>query len=603
MKPTSPPIPSAEPQAPLSTTWRRVAVASLMTAGLVFALAGRAATITASLDREVIGLGSSATLKVTIQGGNGRDLPRIPDVPGVRVQLTGNSMSFVFENGRQSVAADLTYSVTPSKLGQFTVGPVTAVVGGRTLQAEPLTLKVVRADDPSANRADGLDQAAFLLLQVPHRPVYVGETFLAEIGLYAIGGRLQQAPQMQADGFTVGKLQEAGQEGNIRTNNRIYSRARFLQPITAARAGQLTLQAAQCIIDIPQPRRLGFSDLFDDAFFGNSTRRFNLASPVAKLNVLPLPRTNLPPDFGGAVGDFQIALTASPTNLQAGDPVTVRLEIRGRGNFDSVQLAEPPGWKGFRLYPPTSTFETQDPLGMTGTKRFEQVVTPETAEVTELPPFVFSFFSPETGSYRTLRTPRVPLLVAAGPATPELPTTADHSAAPRARTPEIPPLKPHLGFVVGATPSIADQPWFLALAGVPWTLWAALRATRRWRERRAGDRERQRRLGAERRVREGLATLRDAARRRDETGFFAGLFRVLQEVVGARSGQPPASITEGALDASLVGKGLPPETLASLHELFQACNQARYARAGTGADLEELRQRTETLCAELLRGG
>ena len=59
--------------------------------------------------------------------------------------------------------------------------------------------------------------------------------------------------------------------------------------------------------------------------------------------------------------------------------------------------------EAFKSYPPSATTDAPDPLAMAGTKKFEQVVQPQSADVKELPAFSFSFFDPEARAYRTLK--------------------------------------------------------------------------------------------------------------------------------------------------------------------------------------------------------
>src|SRR4030095_14348938 len=60
--------------------------------------------------------------------------------------------------------------------------------------------------------------------------------------------------------------------------------------------------------------------------------------------------------------------------------------------------------------------------------------------------------------------------------------------------------------------------------------------------------------------------------------FFAVLFRVLQEQLGERLDLPASAITAAVIDERLRERKVPAETLSALHELFQSCNMARYAR-------------------------
>ncbi len=563
-------------------------------------VSGATPSLTANLDRDVVGLGESVTLTISLEGAAGNEMPRFPAVTGMRIAGGGRGSRFEFNNGVQRTYLDVSYQLTPQRLGEYRIGPITVVSQGRLLQTGPLKLTAVKPDNPAAG-GGGEGNAAFLSLELPNRPVYVGETLIARIWLNAAPrSELRQVPRLQADGFTVGKIQASNTQTTIQTNNRVYSRALFMVPLTAARTGNLAVQATDCIVDVPvatRRRRASdfFDSVFDSPFFGlQETRRFNVSTEPAVIRVAPLPQDHVPPAFDGAVGDFSIALTASPTNVQAGDPITIRVDIGGRGNFDSVHLPEQHAWRGFRTYPPTATFESQDPSETTGTKHFEQVVTPESAAIRELPPLAFAYFSPAAGEYKTVETAPVPLTVAPGAKTPVIPEPTG-TPTPPAKTPELAPLKPHLGVIAAGTIPWTTRPWFFGLVAVPWAGWAGMRLWRRWQERSAANLEGRRRRQAEKRIDEGMASLAECSRRGDSAAFFAALFRVLQEIIGAKVQQPPASITEGVLDAELPARGVPEPVVTEFHRLFRACNQARYAPVTDPSDLEELRRAAEAL--------
>ena len=59
--------------------------------------------------------------------------------------------------------------------------------------------------------------------------------------------------------------------------------------------------------------------------------------------------------------------------------------------------------------------------------------------------------------------------------------------------------------------------------------------------------------------------------------FFATLFRLLQEQLGERLDCPASSITESVVDERLARWARRSRCLNGLRELFQLCNQARYA--------------------------
>jgi len=69
--------------------------------------------------------------------------------------------------------------------------------------------------------------------------------------------------------------------------------------------------------------------------------------------------------------------------------------------------------------------------------------------------------------------------------------------------------------------------------------------------------------------------------------FHVTAFRLLQEQLGERLDLPATAITEAVLDEHLRPRGIPEETLQLLREVFQRCNQARYARGQASEGLPQ----------------
>jgi hypothetical protein len=97
----------------------------------------------------------------------------------------------------------------------------------------------------------------------------------------------------------------------------------------------------------------------------------------------------------------------------------------------------------------------------------------------------------------------------------------------------------------------------------------------------------------------GLNDLRRLAAKNNSAEFFATLFRLLQEQLGERLDCPSSSITEAVIDERLVLLGTPETTLAGLRELFQLCNQARYAPLRTSGELAAVIPQFENAIREL----
>jgi len=318
-------------------------------------------------------------------------------------------------------------------------------------------------------------------------------------------------------------------------------------------------------------------------------QRVAVTSPLVTLNAMPLPEQGKPAEFTGAVGQFDMAFSFGPTNVGVGDPVTVRIEIAGRGDLGSIALPEQAGWNEFKVYPPTVKTELSDQLGLEGKKSFEQVVVPQNTEITELPPFEFAYFDPEKRAYQTLREPEHPLLVRPSGSTPSPTITLNTAGGQKPESAQdIVHIKARIGNIEAHSNPLVLQPGFIALQGLPL---AALVAAVLWRRRTdhlANNPKLRRQQQVDQLVQGGIARLNQLAVEQNSDEFFALVFRLLQEQIGARLDLPASAITEAVIDEKLADSGLDQATLESLHWLFQQCNQARYAPVQSQKEFEAI---------------
>jgi hypothetical protein len=156
-----------------------------------------------------------------------------------------------------------------------------------------------------------------------------------------------------------------------------------------------------------------------------------------------------------------------------------------------------------------------------------------------------------------------------------------------------------MGALAQIRPPLLLRHSFLALQLVPLLLLGAAFAWRKRREHLAAHPRTVRRAAVQRVIRQGLGELSKHAARGDANGFFAVIFRLLQEQLGERLDLPSAAITEAVLENQLPEYDVPPELIADLHELFQACNQQRYAPGAISHDLQAVAARVKSALRQL----
>jgi hypothetical protein len=542
-------------------------------------LPGWAASLTARLPGASFNLGETIVLELVFDGGTPKTAPQI-NVPGLGISFSSTRQFQQNINGQETHQFILIYQMTPQRVGTFTIPPITALAGNQQVVSAPVQFTVNQFDPALAN------QPAFVLLQLPKTNLYVGELTVFTADVYAIAEQ-EGAPELTAPGFTPGQWLRQGRQV-VNLSGRNFARYNYVSYVVPAAPGQLGFGPVRFAARLPAPnaRRTIFGDIVD-------WTNIVAASKTVPVTVLPLPATNMPPHFTGAVGAYAMTVTATPTNVAIGDPVTVKIEFSGNGLLDSLRLPEQPAWKEFKVYPATGKMEGANQLGLGGRKTFEQVVVPQSTEVRELPAFQFSYFDSAAGAYRTLASRAFPLIVRpSGSAQPIGPAEETNRV-------DIVPIKPQPGNLALAQAPLLQNPAFLAIQLVPVAAWLALLLRRRHLDNLAANPRLRRRIETDKAIADGLAELSRLASPSKREEFFAAVFRLLQERLGERLDLPATAITESVIEERLRPAGVDVALLKDLAALFEVCNQARYAPASTVKEFEELAAKTRQVLAVL----
>jgi hypothetical protein len=439
-------------------------------AGAQFAYAD-SPSVTAVLNSSEAALGETVRLEIRVTGARGADAPEEIAVDGLEIRRTGTSQRIEMNNLSLTSSVVYDYTVMPLKPGRFTIPPQTIRVGNNSLRTPALTLNVADSSGRSSGARPGRDteppsanNLVFAELIVPSKTAYVGEIIPVQIRMGfdpRVHPRLIEPPEITGQGFTAQKLQESGQ--NTETiGGRPYEVVTYKTAIAAARAGKFEIGPVKAKAQVLMPRRpsaprsRGRSpfDLFDqddpfsDPFFANPFSQFaerrnvEIKSEPVALEVKPLP-PNAPPSFSGAIGNFTMTTDAKPKSVQVGDPITVTSTISGRGNFDRVNAPVVEDERGWHKYPPSSKFKQDDEVGISGTKTFEMVLSPNEKKQT-LPLLAFSYFDPVKAQYVALHSEPISVNVQGGAAVAQnagatqtgLPTPGAASPVPTATKPQ-----------------------------------------------------------------------------------------------------------------------------------------------------------------------
>jgi hypothetical protein len=601
-----------------------------VTAALVFLLSAHRsaadnANVTAVLSNSSTAVGEPVQLQIKVTGSTNVRPPGSIAVDGLDIRFTGQSQLLEGRNFQFTYSYIYNYTVMPLKAGKFKIPPQHIDAGGSSLRTPELTLQVADSaaaqspqspQSPRSKSPTAIDPSkiAFVDLTLSKTTAYVGEMIPAVVRVGVVVRTpvesLGNVPDITGQGFTAQKMREPRQ--TIETiGNKTYQVFTFKTALSPARSGKIEIGPVQVNAVVRMPRTSSRNnpnmprDLFDlndpfmdnffrtDPFFAPSIpQEIKLKSQQVVLEVKPLP-PGAPPDFSGAIGNFILEADAKPKAGQVGDPITVAATITGRGNFDRVTAPSLEDERGWHKYPSTADFKQDDDIGISGTKKFETVISANERK-DKIPAQVFTYFDPTKEQYVTLRAEAIPVRMEGGAATtstpaPVAPRSAPSPAARPATQQEIlHQLTEFPAETQSFTPFYLRRPFWLAQL-IPLLL---LTGFVFWRIRvaHANNREVRRREA----LQHEATALQRSLRREDVSPeeYFSRASRAVQLKTALLQNVDPNSVDAETAAAAF---RMDEASRLRLRRLFEKSDEARYSGGGNGIRLLPTETRNEVL--------
>ena len=597
---------------------KNVIVTCLCVTALVAPAFGAQSQINAELEPQLISLGESAELTVTVSG-SAPAASTVPHVDGLEIEPIGEQTSMQIINGNVTSSVSQLFRVTPNRAGDFTIPviggsgqPIKLHVdkgaGGQTQRAIPQGRSGLPAPNfsqpPNSTPVDSKNQSAFLRIELPRRELIVGELVPVKVKAYfraGVSASLNGLPTLSSDAFTLNKFDDNPEQNRELIDGVPYTVVTWTSALSAIKAGDYPLN-----LDLPVMVRVqekgargnnpfkdffgddsAFDDPFFDNFFSNATQKpLTLHTDGATVKIKSLPAQGRPADFSGAVGQFDMTAEAPVKNGTTGDPLALKINITGHGNFDRVTTNGLTSSSDWKTYKPNGKFTPDDSAGIEGTKTFEQSIVPTKPGAQEIPALSFSYFDPDTQRYVTKTTAPIAVDISQGSATTPAapPTSAPAVHAPKTNSDGLAPDQVVTARSVASLRPLVLTPWFIAVNAV---MIAALLfgAVLRWlRQRRANDPRRLEREAVETSFRESLAKMDAALKVQDAPQFFTAARKALQERLAAKWKLPASRVTIPEIRARLNGDG------EQIRSVFQVADEIAYSgRQFTAPDLQQWR--------------
>jgi hypothetical protein len=479
----------------------------------------------AEVSPEIVMEGASAEYTIAIE--NTRRLPNFmtPRVDGLEFSdRMGTSTFQQIINGQATVETRATWSFQPRRTGRFTIPGRSTRINGEEVEIPPVTFEVVPMSADRRSRA-------FLQLEIPEGPFFVGQAVPARLGLF-VRDDLSLAniafPDREGDAFLNTEFDDNPQRSRVRIEGRIYEAFVWDFILTPIRSGEESLRYTQQIaLQIPD-RNNPFSGFFQRT----RSEPVTLSTQSASLTLQPLPTDSRPEGFFDAIGLFDIRADLSSRDLQVGEPLTLTLTVEGEGNFARMAPPALPEWPDWRLYAPKESFEPADERGFAGRKAFEYILIPRSPEITEIPELRLATFNPQTGAYVSTIIEPEPVSVRpsdrpAGEPAFSLADNAENAAS--SRIPEtLLPIHPEMGRLRPESPPWT-HPGFVAGNLLAAALFLGLGTWRHQRQRLRNDARLARRQSGNRKIRLALREAGEAARKGDSAAFYRAARFSIQE--------------------------------------------------------------------------
>lgn len=350
--------------------------------------------------------------------------PILPPLDGLSVIDLNIATNVSLVHGEIQTEVVYTYQLQPRRTGTLTIPPIPVKFNDEdVVETTSISFKVTQGAPPAPSPnhavlpgaivppADLVDQDFYVEAVVDQPSPYLGQQLIYTFRLYqAI--KLYRQPQLEMPIFSSFEtLGMPVQEYNLDVGDRTYLVSEIRTALFPKSTGIINIGAAQLI--------------FPGSFFDEAVELYT--QPI-QLKVKPLP-ANAPPEFTGAVGQFDMEAWFSPQVAIINQPSTFSVAISGVGNVNT--LPDP-------IWPPLHQWRTYDSLKsqsmdmkngrLQGTRVYERLIVSDKIGDLTIPPAKLVYFDPVAEEYRTASTKSLKVRVIVPP-TPDAPSATATAVA------------------------------------------------------------------------------------------------------------------------------------------------------------------------------
>ena len=366
-------------------------------------------------------LGLNENLRVDFKMNKDGDNFNPPSFEGFRVVGGPNqSVSNMFANGKRTFSKTYSYFLSPLEKGLITVGQATIEINGKIFKTLPVEVNVSESVEISKDPNDPnyiVNENLHLVAEVSNPKPFLNEGISIVYKLYYSPqinvtnvGEIE-TPEFEnfwSQNIKIPRLQIERGSYNGESYNYVTWKKTVLYPQKTGRLEILPL-SLDVSVDVPTNRR----DFFGNRIYSQVSKKITAGRRVIQVSELP---DNAPSSFNGAVGDFDIELTTTKTDLNASESLQATIKISGKGN---LKLFSPPSIEApssLEKYDPEYTENVSTNLaGMNGNISNTYTLVPQFQGKYPISSVDFTFFNTSLKKYETLKTKEIIVNVLEGP--------------------------------------------------------------------------------------------------------------------------------------------------------------------------------------------
>ncbi len=354
-------------------------------------------------------LGVNENLRVDFKMNKDGDNFSPPSFNGFRVVGGPNqSVSNSWINGVRTFSKTYSYFLTPEKKGNYTIGQASIEIDGDIYKTLPVEVQVTEAVESSlspGSPSSVVDDEIELSIEVSKSNPYLNEPISVEFKLLFNPkinvtnlGEIDN-PEFKnfwSQNIKIPRLEIKSTSFKGQRYNYVTWKKALLFP---QKAGDLELLplTLDVTIDVPTNRR----DFFGNTIYTQTSKK--VASSKRIIKVKNFPENGKPKSFNGAVGNFDISLNSSKSQLKATESFQLEFKVNGNGNLKLFSLPEIIVPSSLEKYAPEFKEKINTSLsGMNGEISNVYTIVPQYQGKYPIPPVEFSFFNPQTEQYVTL---------------------------------------------------------------------------------------------------------------------------------------------------------------------------------------------------------